>query len=96
MKVKKLITLGMASLLTASMLVVPVSAHGHHHHRYQSQNDTVIAVCHVDDCTIAGIHEHDGISYCGYDHEDGYCDGTCVRARRSASRSTGHHSHRHC
>lgn len=68
-----------AFLLTASILAVPASAHGHSGqkgHRTWTQSDTC-TVCSVEDCTRTGRHTHRGVTYCGYDHEDGVCDGTC-------------------
>lgn len=40
--------------------------------------DTSCPVCTVEGCTEKGKHTHDGHDYCGYAHEGGYCDGTCV------------------
>lgn len=76
MRIKRLFAYGAAGLLMAGMVVTPVSAHGHH-----SQTDTatkaVCSVCTVEGCTETGYHTHDGQTYCGYDHECGYCDGSC-------------------
>lgn len=35
-------------------------------------------VCPYGDCATAGRHYHDGVLYCGYAHEGGYCDGNCI------------------
>ena len=91
MHIRKILMTGAAGLVLSAFMVVPVSAHGHH---YQSRSETSYSypVCTVEDCTEEGCHLHDGEHYCGYDHEDGYCDGTCRPVRRSAS--GGHHGRR--
>ena len=90
MCLKKMFMAGMASLMLSALLTVPVSAHGHHHR--QSQVDTSYPVCTIEDCTEKGHHLHDGEYYCGYDHEDGYCDGSCQTTARSVNK---HHGRRH-
>ena len=35
------------------------------------------ALCPVEGCEIAGRHVHDSVTYCGYDHAGGFCDGSC-------------------
>lgn len=42
--------------------------------------ETRCPVCPVDGCTEAGHHWHEEAVYCGYPHEHGYCDGSCVTA----------------
>ncbi len=79
MNIKKMLTAVTASMLIASLIVMPVSAHGHHG-RNRTASTTVTtqyAVCTVEDCTETGHHAHDGEVYCSYDHDNGYCDGTC-------------------
>ena len=76
-----------AGLLCAAMtalLIVPSAAHccrggrgaGRHSGTRQSVQATV-TVCPLEDCTLAGRHTHDGVAYCGYDHESGVCTGGC-------------------
>ena len=36
------------------------------------------ALCEVEGCVEAGRHTHDNVIYCGYAHENGYCDNTCA------------------
>lgn len=91
MCLKKTLMAGMAGLMLSALLVVPVSAHGHHR-QSQTTTDTRYPVCTVEDCTEKGHHLHDDEYYCGYDHEDGYCDGSCQTAVRSARK---HHGRRH-
>ena len=43
-------------------------------------DNTDCPVCTVDGCTETGRHSHDGHDYCGYNHESGYCDGSCETA----------------
>ena len=35
-------------------------------------------VCPFEGCAETGHHLHDGSYYCGYHHNSGYCDGSCV------------------
>ena len=76
MRLKKLFTAAMTAAMVSFLFVMPVSAHGHHH-RQQTSNNDVCPVCTVEGCTEEGRHTHDGDYYCGYDHEDGYCDHSC-------------------
>lgn len=78
MHLKKLSATVLTVLLAAFLFVLPVSAHGHHgHHGQSSEAGNGCPVCTVDGCTESGRHTHDGYDYCGYDHKDGYCDGSC-------------------
>lgn len=87
MRLGKLLTAAAAAAMVSVLLVMPVSAH-HGHHR-QAAADTGCPVCTVEDCTEEGRHLHDGEYYCGYDHKDGYCDGSCGAAAERTSRSHG-------
>lgn len=82
MHFKKLFTAAAAVALISAFFVLPVSAHGHHH---QTTSPTDYPVCTVDGCTEEGHHTHDGNYYCGYDHESGYCDGSCETVSRRRS-----------
>lgn len=76
---------GALCLLTAALLIVPVSAHGchrgaargHHGGYYRQSVQTTVTVCPYEDCAIAGRHTHSGVIYCGYSHESGVCDNNC-------------------
>ena len=60
----------------ALALMVPALAcggHGRHHGR-----QTQVTVCPVSGCEAAGRHVHNGVTYCGYAHESGVCDGRCL------------------
>ena len=76
--VKKIFAVG-ALCAVAALLTVSVFAHGggHHggHHSGQSVRQAAVSVCPVEDCTLTGRHTHDGVTYCGYDHAAGFCDG---------------------
>ena len=51
-------------------------------------------VCPYGDCATAGRHYHDGVLYCGYAHEGGYCDGNCVGlCTVEGCEIVGRHSH---
>lgn len=76
MHLKKLCTAAVTVALISIVFVMPVSAHGHHSRR-TAVTDTSCPVCTVEGCTEEGRHTHDGHDYCGYDHEDGYCDRSC-------------------
>ena len=76
MWMKKVLAYGTAGLLAAGLMVMPVSAHGHHA-QTAVPADQVCDICTVEGCVNAGLHTHEGKTYCGYDHECGYCDGSC-------------------
>ena len=98
MNLKKTVALGLAGVLLSGVFVMPVSAHGHHGSQSGCGYDYehLCEVCAVDGCTKVGWHVHDGSTYCGYDHVDGYCDGTCDAVRVcavSGCTESGHHVH---
>ena len=81
-RMKGRLTAGVLCAMLAAMLVVPVSAHGchggrGHHSGYRQRVQTTVTVCPYEDCAEAGRHTHDGVGYCGYGHEAGFCDGVC-------------------
>lgn len=84
---KKLLAGIATAALVSALFVLPVSAHGHHR---QAVSSTDCPVCTFEGCTETGRHTHDGYDYCGYNHADGYCDGSCVTVSR---RGYGRH---HC
>lgn len=78
MRMKKLLATGVACALCAVLLTIPALAHGHGHGRHGGRGSSgQITVCPFDDCTTGGRHTHDGVTYCGYGHENGYCNGSC-------------------
>lgn len=98
MNLKKTVALGLAGVLLSGVFVMPVSAHGHHGSQSGCgyDHEHLCEVCAVDGCTRVGWHVHDGSTYCGYDHVDGYCDGTCDAVRVcavSGCTESGHHVH---
>lgn len=95
MLIKKLFRTMAAVTLISVLFVMPVSAHGHHHSQRASAADTGCPVCTVEGCTEEGRHTHDGHEYCGYDHADSYCDGSCETATVTAARSR-HGRHHSC
>lgn len=75
---------GLLCAVLAAALIVPASAHGCHGRRGQGRHggcvrnvQTEITLCPYEDCDLAGRHSHDGVTYCGYAHTDGVCDGSC-------------------
>ncbi len=82
-----------AFVLAAAILTVPAFAHGCKGRRIQTA-DASCGVCTVEDCAITGRHTHRGVTYCGYDHADGVCDGTCYAlCSVEGCDSTGRHTH---
>jgi len=100
---------GVLCAVIAALMIVPAASHAchrnsGHHGRYANQVQTTITVCPYENCTLAGRHTHSGVTYCGYDHAGGFCDGTCTailaaQAAKAAPTVTasgcGHHGH-HC
>ena len=69
---------GLICAILTTALTVPVFAHGHGQHNGSVQRvQTSVTVCAEADCTLPGRHFHSGWIYCGYDHENGLCDGSC-------------------
>ena len=56
-----------------------LSASAHGGHRRMADEAVVVScpLCSVEGCTAGGRHIHGGITYCGYSHEAGVCDGKC-------------------
>ena len=92
MCIRKASAIGAAAVFAVVVLALPVSACGRHGHH--AQRDFQCAVCTVEDCSETGFHIHDETIYCGYDHEGGYCDGSCVYS--AEPESTGYIGHHHC
>ena len=84
MRFKRIFFASLVCVMAINLLTVSASAHGGCHSRggchgrSTEAQQTVIPVCTVKDCSLAGRHAHDGVIYCGYDHEGGYCRGTCL------------------
>lgn len=98
--VRKTAAACMTGVLALTVSVMPVSAHGHHGSPAGTgcgyDHEHLCEVCTVEDCTRVGWHVHDGCTYCGYDHVDGYCDGTCDAVRTCPVEDcseVGHHVH---
>ena len=98
MRFKKIIL----CVLALALLTLPVSAHGHHgggHHGRAASvaapaAATSVTVCPVDGCTLAGRHVHNGVTYCGYVHENGVCDNNCrALCPVEGCTATGQHTH---
>lgn len=75
----RIVVSGLIGIVCSVLCVMPVSAHGHHSRTdCDVASDHLCEVCTESDCTKKGWHVHDDITYCGYAHEEGYCDGTCA------------------
>lgn len=92
---KKRFAAGFMAFMMLSLLPVSASAHcGGHRRAADIPVNTNCSVCSVEDCTIAGRHIHDGVTYCGYAHADGICDGTCYAlCTEEGCTLLGRHSH---
>ena len=81
MKKGKIALAGVVCTALTIALAVPVFAHSGHSHGYRNDSaqrvQTSVSVCTDTGCTASGRHLHDGWIYCGYDHENGLCDGSC-------------------
>lgn len=90
---------GALCVMLAAVMVVPAAAHGchggrGHHSGYRQSVQTTVTVCPYEDCAYVGRHTHDGVIYCGYCHEDGYCDGNCrALCPYEDCTLTGRHTH---
>ena len=89
------LTTGAVAVLTALMLMLPASAHGGRHHQTAAQTPvTNCGVCAVETCHTSGRHTHSGVTYCGYDHTNGICNGTCAAlCAVEDCTDTGRHTH---
>ncbi|MEY8319712.1 hypothetical protein AAK894_01370 [Lachnospiraceae bacterium 46-61] len=87
MHIKKMLVMGAVGILSSACLAFPAFAHGHGHHRQTQVNTNYTAVCTIDGCTETGHHIHNGVNYCGYNHSNGYCDGSCATTYSGG----GHH-----
>lgn len=93
MSMKKLLISALAAMCAASLLVPAAYAHGCHGQSAGTRR-AGCAVCTVEDCTLSGRHVHGKTVYCGFDHEDGWCDGSCAPlCTVEGCASTGRHSH---
>lgn len=91
---RKSLVLVMTGILLSASVVMPVSAHGHHHSQTVTPSDYVCGVCTVEGCDETGYHTHNDETYCGHEHECGYCDGSCVRTKDAGvSRHCGRRRH---
>ena len=95
MSVKKFLISALAAVCAASLLIPAAYAHGGCHSRSsRAARRAGCAVCTVESCTLAGRHSHGRTAYCGYDHEDGWCDGACLAlCTVEGCDLTGRHSH---
>lgn len=92
---RKSLVLVMTGILLTASAVMPVSAHGHHHYNQtETPSDYVCGVCTVEGCDETGYHTHNDETYCGHEHECGYCDGSCVKTKDAeVSRHCGRRRH---
>lgn len=96
MKKPSRLAAGLVCALMAALLILPASAHGCHGGRrqYSRPVQTAVTVCAYEDCDLAGRHVHDGVTYCGYAHGTGVCDGACLAlCTVEGCDLTGRHTH---
>ena len=80
---KKFFPLTLAALCVL-FLLTPAFAHGCHGSARQTR-PVRCGVCTVEGCEHLGRHTHGRTTYCGYDHEGGFCDGTCLQNSSDSS-----------
>ena len=78
MSMKKFLISALAAVCAVSLLTPAAYAHGGCHGRSSQSRRAGCAVCTVEGCDLTGRHSHGRTAYCGYDHEDGWCDGSCA------------------
>ncbi len=80
MSLKKLLVSALCALCAVSLMIPVAFAHGGHGRaaRNWQAGTSRYAACPVEDCTLTGRHVHDGVTYCGFHHANGWCDGTCI------------------
>lgn len=96
MKKPSRLAAGLACALLAALLILPASAHGCHGGRrhYSRPVQATVTVCAYEGCGLAGRHVHDGVTYCGYAHGTGVCDGACLAlCTVEGCDLTGRHTH---
>ena len=92
MSLKRLLASVLAVICIVSVLTTAAYAHGGHHRTASRVNRCEL--CSVEDCELSGRHVHDGVVYCGYCHEDGWCNGTCAAlCEVEDCQLTGRHVH---
>lgn len=99
MSAKRRIAAGLLAALMIAALILPASAHGHHgggnHNGTRTAAQTAtVALCTVEDCDTLGQHTHDGVTYCGYEHTSGSCDGSHQLCTVDGCITVGAHTHR--
>ena len=78
MFLKRLIPSALAAACALTLLVPSAFAHGGCHGGSRRTQPARCGVCTVEGCELSGRHVHGRTTYCGYDHEDGVCDGSCA------------------
>lgn len=80
MSLKKLLVSALCAACAVSLMIPVAFAHGGHGRaaRGWQSGTSRYAVCPVEDCTLTGRHVHNGVTYCGFHHANGWCNGTCI------------------
>ena len=90
---RKALISALAAVCAVSLLVPAAFAHGCHGSSRQTQ-PAQCGLCTVEGCQYAGRHTHGRTTYCGFDHEDGVCDGACAPlCAVEDCELTGRHTH---
>ena len=74
MPIKKILVSALAAVCAFTMLTPAALAHGCHRRTQSVQ----CGLCTVEGCQYTGRHTHGHATYCGYDHENGVCNGACA------------------
>lgn len=91
---KKCFAAWLLALIMLGTTALSASAHGGHRRMAVETGTVSCLLCSVEGCTVGGRHIHDGVTYCGYSHEDGICDGRC-RALCTEESCTASGCHQH-
>ena len=98
----KRILIVVLACMAALALMVPAFAHGHGgngsgHHGEMHHEENHVSLCGVQNCWLPGQHTHNGVTYCGNHHAEGYCTGNCAVSPTFARHHNGsvHHNSYH-
>ena len=78
MSLRKILISTLAAVCAVSLLAPTAFAHGGCHGGSRRTQPVCCGVCTVEGCELVGRHTHGRTTCCGYDHENGVCDGSCA------------------
>lgn len=90
MSLRKILVSALCAFCAVSLLVPAAFAHGGCH----GYARRTVRPCTVKSCTVMGYHYHNGVQYCGHNHGQGLCNGSCAPLCTVAGCTlTGRHYH---